>query len=208
MTPTPGFSSVIVVGGGPAGLLLSILLARHNPALRVTVLEMATALDTNPRAAHHGQPAVHELRRAGVIDDVRAAGFIPGTACWRKLDGTCIVGLDGSVLDGTPDRLTCLPLDQLGKVLSEHLLRYQNAELRLGHKVVDLGEEEGKAWVDVVFDGQSDGAEEVKKKMEADYVVGCDGANSRVRRSLFGDRNFPGWTWDEQIVATNVGFVL
>ena len=152
---------------------------------------------------------MHELRRAGVIDDVRAAGFIPRAVCWRKLDGTYIAGLDGSVLDGTPDRLTCLPLDQLGKVLSEHLLRYQNAELRLGHKVVDLGEEGGKAWVDVVFDGQGDGAEEeAKKRMEADYVVGCDGANSRVRRSLFGDGNFPGWTWDEQIVATNVGSVL
>ena len=33
MTPTPGFFSVIVRGRGPAGLLLSILLAHHNPAL-------------------------------------------------------------------------------------------------------------------------------------------------------------------------------
>lgn len=57
MTPTPGFFSVIVVSG-PAGLPLSILLAYHNPALRITVLEMGTALDTNPRATHDGQPVV------------------------------------------------------------------------------------------------------------------------------------------------------
>jgi len=40
--------------------------------------------------------------------------------------------------------------------------------------------------------------------MAADYVIGCDGANSKVRRSLFGDWNFPGFTWGEQIVATNL----
>jgi 2-polyprenyl-6-methoxyphenol hydroxylase-like FAD-dependent oxidoreductase len=40
--------------------------------------------------------------------------------------------------------------------------------------------------------------------VEGDYVVGCDGANSTVRRKLFGEMVFPGFTWDEQIVATNV----
>lgn len=58
MTPTPGFFSVIVGGRGPAGLLLSILLAHHNPALRVTVLEMGTSLDTSSRTTHYGQPVV------------------------------------------------------------------------------------------------------------------------------------------------------
>jgi 2-polyprenyl-6-methoxyphenol hydroxylase-like FAD-dependent oxidoreductase len=40
--------------------------------------------------------------------------------------------------------------------------------------------------------------------MEGDYVVGCDGANCTVRRRLFGEMEFPGFTWEEQIVATNV----
>ena len=41
-------------------------------------------------------------------------------------------------------------------------------------------------------------------RFEGDYVYGCDGANSNVRRCLLGDLNFPGKTRDEQIVATNV----
>jgi 2-polyprenyl-6-methoxyphenol hydroxylase-like FAD-dependent oxidoreductase len=40
-------------------------------------------------------------------------------------------------------------------------------------------------------------------RKDADYVVGCDGANSTVRRLLYGD-SYPGRTWEEQIVATNV----
>lgn len=43
-----------------------------------------------------------------------------------------------------------------------------------------------------------------EEKFSADYIVGCDGASSQIRRSLFGNLDFPGRTWDEQIVATNV----
>jgi 2-polyprenyl-6-methoxyphenol hydroxylase-like FAD-dependent oxidoreductase len=48
--------------------------------------------------------------------------------------------------------------------------------------------------------GKGGGESEVR---EADYVVGCDG-DSIVRRKLFGEMVFPGFTWDKQIVATNV----
>jgi 2-polyprenyl-6-methoxyphenol hydroxylase-like FAD-dependent oxidoreductase len=67
------------------------------------------------------------------------------------------------------------------------------------HKVVGVGQDEGlgKAWVEVEL---RDGG---RKRVEGDYVVGCDGANSMVRRSLFGEE-FPGKTWDAQIIATNV----
>lgn len=203
--------NIIVVGSGPAGLLLSLLLARAG--INVQVLDQASALDTNPRATHYGPPAVHELRRAGVIDEVRTQGFTPRTVSWRKLDGTVLGQLDGSVLDGDPDRMTCLPLDRLGKILYENLIALPNAKVSWRHKVVGLGQDEQRAWVDVELEVELEGEGEglgggVKetKRIEADYVVGCDGANSQIRKSLFGDSNFPGKTWKEQIVATNVGY--
>jgi len=45
---------------------------------------------------------------------------------------------------------------------------------------------------------------EGRKVIVGDYVLGCDGANSQVRRSLFGDLNYPGETLESQIIATNV----
>ncbi|KAF2176415.1 FAD/NAD(P)-binding domain-containing protein [Zopfia rhizophila CBS 207.26] len=173
----PPFSSIVIVGAGPSGLLLALLLARQLPDLQITLLDTNKALDTQPRATHYGPPAAYELRRAGVIDDVRTQGFIPKKVCWRKLDGTCLAGLDGSVMERvTEDRLVCLPLDRLGKILLEHLETCGNVTIKWGHKVIGLGEDEGrrKAWVDVAVE------------------------------VFFGDTNFPGKTWDEQVVATNV----
>jgi 2-polyprenyl-6-methoxyphenol hydroxylase-like FAD-dependent oxidoreductase len=192
---TPGFKNVIVVGAGPAGLLLSLLLAKKG--ISVLTVDAADKLDSLPRATHYGPPAVYELIRAGVIDEVRAQGFIPRTVCWRKLDGTYLAGLDGSILDGDADRLTCLPLDKLGQVLYNNLKAQPTSTIQWNYRVTDIGQDEGKAWVLVE-------TPEGSKRLEADYIIGCDGANSQIRRSLFGDFNFPGKTWDEQIVATNV----
>ncbi|OBT52697.1 hypothetical protein VE04_06016 [Pseudogymnoascus sp. 24MN13] len=191
---TPGFQEVIVVGAGPAGLLLSLLLAKKG--ISVQTLDAADTLDSRPRATHYGPPAIHELIRAGVIDDVRKQGFLPRKVCWRKLDGTYLAGLDASDLKGDDDMLTCLPLDKLGRVLSDHLKAQPTSSLKWQHKVTSIGQDADKAWVLVE-------TPEGPKRLEADYIVGCDGANSQIRRSLFGDLNFPGKTWDEQIVATN-----
>jgi 2-polyprenyl-6-methoxyphenol hydroxylase-like FAD-dependent oxidoreductase len=188
-------SQVIVVGAGPAGLLLALMLAKKGISTRV--VDAVEVLDNQPRATHYAPPAVHELHRAGVLDRIQAQGFVTRQVCWRKLSGEYIAGIDSGVLDGTLDQVWCLPLDKVSKILYTELQLQPSAEVSWKHKVVSIGQSEEKAWVEVETDAGL-------KKLEADYVVGCDGANSIVRRLLFGDFNFPGKTWDEQIVATNV----
>lgn len=165
--------------------------------MSVTVLEAAAELDNRPRATHYGSPAVYELQRAGVMDDVMAEGLTTRKICWRKLDGTYLAGIDNDVLGDDPDRVVCLPLNRLGQILARHLQRQPTAELKWNHRVTSLAQESSKAWVSV-------STPEGDITMDADYIVGCDGANSQIRRSLHGDMTFPGKTWDKQIVATNV----
>ncbi|KAF2850846.1 FAD/NAD(P)-binding domain-containing protein [Plenodomus tracheiphilus IPT5] len=182
---------IIVVGAGPSGLLLSLMLAKA-----VTLVEMTEEVDKQPRATHYGSPAMRELIRAGVADDLRAAGFLPKGVSWRKLNGDVIATLDAEVLDDHPERMYCLPLDQLGALIFRHLQQQKGVHILFHHEVVGLGQDDNKAWIEVKT---PTGA----KTLEADYIVGCDGANSKIRRSLFGDWEFPGTTWDKQIVATN-----
>ncbi|KAJ5631976.1 hypothetical protein N7490_008315 [Penicillium lividum] len=187
---------VLIVGAGPSGLLLALMLGKKG--IPVRLLEAAESLDDRPRATHYSPPAVYELRRAGVLDDMKSEGaFIPNGACWRKLNGEFLSGIRAAGSnEPTPTPMTCFPLNKLNLVLQRQVDKLPLVEILYSHKVTGLGQDEAKAWVNVET---SNGPQ----KLEAQYIVGCDGANSQVRRSLFGDREFPGSTWEQQIVATN-----
>lgn len=64
--------------------------------IHVVVLEAADRLDDQPRATHYSPPALHELERAGVLDDVRGHpnAFIPKGLTWRQLDGSPLATLN------------------------------------------------------------------------------------------------------------------
>ena len=187
----------IVVGAGPSGLLLALMLSKRN--IPVLVLEGSDVLDDSPRAAFYGPPAAYELGRAGVLDEVREQGYDPIITCWRKLDGTYLAGWDCSVVKDDYDRLACMPLKDLDQLLYRKVKEQSNVKVLFSHRVVDVGQDNDSAWVDVEAGSE-------KKRYQAEYVVGCDGASSIVRKKLLGegDKGFPGWTWDKQIVATNV----
>lgn len=185
---------VIVVGAGPAGLLLALLLAQRG--IHCQVLEQAEQLDEQPRATHYASPAVQVLRRAGILDEVFAMGFQPDSVCWRKLDGSELAELKLSAVADENTRMTCLPLDKLRQILVNHCKTTEKVTMSWGHRVTATGQDEKCAWVDVA-------SPTGPKRLQAPYIVGCDGANSYIRRALFGD-DFPGKTWDKQVVATNV----
>jgi len=198
-------SKIIIVGAGPSGLLLALLLARSN--IQVELLEMTDALDTNPRASHYTAESCYEFDRAGILEEIQAQGFFPDGVSWRKLDENK-TRLGAIRNPGPPPgrenapeykyRMVCLPLHRLGKILEAAVVAQPTASIRYGYKVIEIGQDDGQAWVEVDTPGGG------KEKRSADYVVGCDGANSTVRRRLFGNWNYPGFTWDKQIVATNV----
>ncbi|KAJ4219520.1 hypothetical protein FSOLCH5_012371 [Fusarium solani] len=197
MAVTIDKTQVLIVGAGPAGQLLGLMLAKQD--ISVTIVEQAEKLDDRPRATHYGPPAMKILNSAGVGDEVRSKGFIVDTVAWRRLEGSYIAGLDHETQKDSSDRMVALPLSQLAEVLYDHAKALPKLQYLFNRKVVDIGQDESKAWVDTV-----DQTKDEKSRLHADYVIGCDGANSIVRRSLFGDWKFPGRTWDEQIVATNV----
>lgn len=137
------------------------------------------------------------LRRAGVLDKIRQRGLVPDSFTWRKLDGSVINQLKGLNRNNDHGGFVILPVYDLACLFYEEIQQLPNVKVHWGHKVVTTGQDQTSAWVDCE-NGQT---------FRADFVVGCDGGRSTIRKSLFG-RSFPGETLDSIIVATNVCTVL
>ena len=137
------------------------------------------------------------MGRAGVLDRIRQEGLELYDYCWRKSSGEYIAGIKNVFNPTREDRYVTMPVDQLTRIIYEELQKYPNAKVYWKHKFTGFTQDEDQAVVSTVQDnGQT-------RTFPADFVLGCDGGRSGVRRALFG-RNFPGHTWDVQIVATNV----
>ncbi|KAJ5563565.1 hypothetical protein N7535_008729 [Penicillium sp. DV-2018c] len=205
MSPTEQqrpFSKVVIVGAGPSGMLLAILLAQQG--IPSVILEAWDRLDERLRATQYGVPATRIFHRAGIVDDIRAVSIpsFPNITWRRGADHEKLVSIDLSVVKDHPDRMTILALNQILIILYRHCTeRFKDLiEIKFSHRVTGVGQDKAKAWVDVdVGEAEPKG----KARFEADYVIGCDGATSAVRKALFG-RNWPGQTFNCRLVVQNV----
>lgn len=184
-------NNVIIVGAGPAGSLLGLLLAKAN--ISVTVLEKDDMPTDETRAVFYQPVSLYEFKRAGILDDVMAAASQPRSVGWRDLEGKRLFGLSAT-------GMVVLTLNKLVMIIQEHISKERDARILWKHTVVDMGQDKQKAWVEVE-------TPQGRKHMEASYVIGCDGGKSIVRRCLFGDRSMAGFTWDRQLVAADVSRV-
>lgn len=163
------------------------------------MLEASAELDDQPRACHYSAPAKYELKRAGVLGRISEEGFFPRSVCWRKKDGSRIVGLNNEMEpEDSLHRMVALELGRVVQILYDSAIDQENAKVLMGHTVTSIGQDDSSAWVEVMVpSGES-------SRFSADYIIGCDGANSQIRRSLFGNWEFPGSSWEQQIIASNV----
>lgn len=139
------------------------------------------------------------LRRAGVLDALLKEAWDIESMAWRRADGDLLASMEVSAAKG-PDPFLCYPVHKLSNYLLEQLLQRPESSVLMKHAAIAVGQDEEKAWIDVQVGDQ-------RKRIEGDFVIGGDGANSTVRKSLFGN-TFPGHTWPQQIVVTNVSWLV
>ena len=113
------------------------------------------------------------------------------------LEETVLTGSDGDVMNDEPDRLICLPLNNLGKILYKHVSAEPLATISWNHMVTAIGQDDDKAWVDVA-------TPESPSRLEAAYIVGLMVPTAKSDVHYLETGTFPGKKCDEQIVATNV----
>ncbi len=176
-------ADVIIVGAGPTGLMLACELCRAG--LRPLVLERQPQIRDIPKAGGLSGQILELLRYRGELERFEAASTAPRPASGRFPWGGMHV--DFTQLADPPMEALPLPQPQLERVLDD-FARELGAEVRRGHEVTGLSQDDDTATAEV---RGSDGPDRVTAR----YLVGCDGASSRVR-DLAGFA-FPGITYPE-----------
>jgi 3-(3-hydroxy-phenyl)propionate hydroxylase len=180
MTMVPARVPVVIVGAGPTGITAATLLAQYG--VDSLVLDRWTQVYPQPRAVHLDDEIYRIVARLGIAEEFAAISR-PAHGL-RLLDNTMRVlaefrrDTDRSV-NGYP-QANMFDQPEFEVLLRNNLKRYPGTMLRGDAEVTGVTDQ-GDGPVRVAFTDRTDGCE---RAVEADYVLGCDGANSVVRAAI------------------------
>jgi 3-(3-hydroxy-phenyl)propionate hydroxylase len=180
----------LIIGYGPVGATVAGLLARHG--LRIAVVEQAAGVYDKPRAITLDHEVMRIFQACGIAHEVA-----PFTA---PHPGTHYLGVDREIIriydpQPPPHPLGFVPSATFAQPVVEAVLRAGvarsgRADVLLTTQAVALAMHDDR--VDVTVRA-ADGSE---RMLAARYLIGCDGANSFVRRALgidYRDLAFDEW---------------
>jgi 2-polyprenyl-6-methoxyphenol hydroxylase-like FAD-dependent oxidoreductase len=186
-TGNPG-TTVLIAGGGPAGLAAAAELAWHGIAC-IVIEPRPRVSHRRPRAKTTSVRTMEHLRRWGLARALRAAAPLPVAWSQRVTFCTSLAGRRITDFEGAFGLVTerdgrfaeagqQVPQPVVEEVLRAHLARRPEVSVRLGHAVTGLAQDGAGVTVSVTGpDGRS-------YAVRARYVLGCDGAAGVVRDQI------------------------
>ncbi|MEJ2760477.1 MAG: NAD(P)/FAD-dependent oxidoreductase [Gammaproteobacteria bacterium] len=195
MTDTGG---VVVVGAGPVGFITALGLARSG--IPVTVIEAEDRINDSPRAAVYLPTTLRILDRLGLLEDAHKAGVYNTDLHMMVAETGTRCRLNRAEIEGdTHDYAYQLHFGQdvLAKIVQRHLLSLPDTEVRFNSRLTAIAQDSGGVTATVA-------TPEGEETLHCEWLIGCDGARSGVRRAL--GLTFDGFTWPERFVATNIWY--
>jgi 2-polyprenyl-6-methoxyphenol hydroxylase-like FAD-dependent oxidoreductase len=181
-------TDVVIVGAGPVGQLLALLLSRSG--WRVEVLERRTRPFDLPRAVHIDHEVARVLQGVGVMAELMPVCEPMDAYEWRNGQGETLLVVQGGMgISGWPASLMFCQAD-LERLLARKLTENATAQVNWGWEVNQLRPHSHGC---EVTGRQSDGAQAT---VAAKWVVACDGANSTVRTLVAAPIEDFGYSFD------------
>lgn len=188
---------VAIVGYGPVGQTLAILLGRMGYS--VAVYERWQSLYPLPRAVFHDHEIRRVFRMMGLEQELEKISQPSACYQWFNADWKVLVEIDWSaesISDGPFGYLFNQP--SLEAVLDAKAKAVAGVEVHQGWEVLGLSQD-GAGCELQLRKTQDNGAGETRT-VQARYVIGADGANSIIRRELGVDWHDLGFDEDWLVV--------
>lgn len=211
--PLPPTVDVLIAGSGPAGLCLAAQLARV-PRIRTLLVEPKLGPMEKGQADGISVRSMEMFQAFGFAERVmREAVWINETTFWAPAAGAALARV--ARVQDVPDGVSEMPhvLINQARVHDFFLEVMRNAPTRLtpdyGLRVATLAIDPAAAEhpVTVTLEHTAPGREGQTSTVRANYVVGCDGARSNVRRAiggaLHGDAAHQAWGVMDVLAVTD-----
>ena len=187
-------TSVLIVGAGPAGLVLAIELGQRG--IDCIVVEQALTTSNQPKANLSSARTMEHFRRLGFADEIRAVGLPPDypqdVTFWTRYSAYELsrfkvpTSRQASAMPAEqrhewqtpelPHRVQQMAFEPIFKAKAEAL---SCVSLRYGHRVTDFHEvdDEMETLVENLGTGKT-------TSVRSRYLIGCDGSRSTVRKKI------------------------
>ncbi len=185
---------VLIVGGGTVGLYLAVELgAKDVPFLLVDAKETTS---THPKGSTVNARSMEHLRRLGVAAELRQIGVPPDHVTdivyLTRFNGYELGRIDMPSTNQKIDNpgpwgattLTPEPIHRcnqfyLEPVLRRHAEQHAGSDIRFGWRMNEFQQRDGyiEAEIEEISSGDT-------KVVRAGYMIGCDGGNGNIRRTL------------------------
>ena len=193
----PQYVDVLIAGAGPVGMSLALALARQK--VSVVVLEKLGELSHEARASTIHPPTLEFFDEIGIIKDILANGLaIERLQFWERETRELIADFPYDLIKGDtkyPFRFQC-PQSTVTRIIRKHLEATGYGKVLFNHEFLhSIQDEGGVKIIAKTPNGEFD--------FNCKYLIGCDGAFSKVREDL--NLGFEGKTYEDRflLVSTN-----
>ncbi len=188
-------SDVVIVGAGPTGLLLALVLARLG--VRPRIVDAAQEPGTTSRALAVQSRTLEFYRQLDLARTVVERGLVLGAVnLWKGGERRARIALAEAGKGVSPFPFGVIfPQDEHERLLIE-LLAAEGLHVERRITIDSIAEEGSRV---VARGTRADGA---PVEYDAVYLAGCDGARSTTRRAIGAD--FPGGTYEHLFYVADI----
>jgi 3-(3-hydroxy-phenyl)propionate hydroxylase len=187
-------TDIAIIGAGPVGLMIANYLGLQG--VRVVLLEKLDQIIDYPRAIGLDDEALRVFQSVGLAEEL-----LPHTTPehWMRFvtrTGRCFASIEPRTDEFGWSRRNAFIQPLADRILFQGLRRFQHVQVLFGHTVSGFAQD---ALGVTIYAQDASGA---IKSIRAAYMIGADGGNSFVRRTL--DVPFEGRTKPNQWIVVDV----